>query len=219
MMAGLLHRVSRIVLYLSEKRFDWTNGVRTSGVVALDRVATLGANAGEGVQYEPVSEKDVTTLIEHVPEPERFTFIDYGSGKGRALLIASRYPFRRVLGVEFARELHEQAEWNIAHFRGRRRSGDVRSVHADATEFDLPDEPLVLYFNNPFRGSVMPRVTRRITASLLQSPRDAYVLCVGKWTQVDGIEAIPGVARLRHEPYFKVYRVSAAALRSTASPP
>ena len=34
-----------------------------------------------------------------------FTFIDIGSGKGRALLMASDYPFRRILGIELLPEL------------------------------------------------------------------------------------------------------------------
>ena len=34
-----------------------------------------------------------------------FTFIDLGSGKGRTLLMASDYPFRRIIGLELLEEL------------------------------------------------------------------------------------------------------------------
>ena len=33
-------------------------------------------------------------------------FVDFGCGKGRALLIASEYNFKSVRGVEFAHELY-----------------------------------------------------------------------------------------------------------------
>jgi methylase of polypeptide subunit release factors len=46
-------------------------------------------------------------------EHKDFTFIDLGSGKGRALVLALSYPFRRVVGVEFALELHRVAEANL----------------------------------------------------------------------------------------------------------
>jgi len=36
-----------------------------------------------------------------------FTFIDFGSGKGRVLFLASEYPYKKIIGVELARMLHE----------------------------------------------------------------------------------------------------------------
>jgi len=36
----------------------------------------------------------------------KFTFIDLGAGKGRALLMASDYLFQKIIGVEFMPELH-----------------------------------------------------------------------------------------------------------------
>jgi hypothetical protein len=39
-----------------------------------------------------------------------FTFIDIGSGKGRVLLMASDYAFRRILGVELLPALHHIAQ-------------------------------------------------------------------------------------------------------------
>lgn len=40
-------------------------------------------------------------------------FLDYGSGKGRALIMAAQYPFRRILGVEFSPQLSLIASQNI----------------------------------------------------------------------------------------------------------
>ncbi len=45
-----------------------------------------------------------------------FTFIDLGSGKGRVLLMASEYPFQKIIGVEFMPELHRAAQKNIAGY-------------------------------------------------------------------------------------------------------
>ena len=43
-----------------------------------------------------------------------FSFVDYGSGKGRVLMLAAAYPFRRILGVEFSESLDRVARDNIA---------------------------------------------------------------------------------------------------------
>ena len=46
----------------------------------------------------------------------RFTFVDVGSGKGRALLLASDYPFREIIGVELSPDLDRVARSNIARY-------------------------------------------------------------------------------------------------------
>src|ERR1700691_1972444 len=44
----------------------------------------------------------------------RFSFVDVGSGKGRALLLACDYPFREIMGIELSPELDRVARANIA---------------------------------------------------------------------------------------------------------
>ena len=46
----------------------------------------------------------------------------------------------------------------------------------DAASFNLPDEPLVCYFYNPFHPSVMTRILDSLEASLRSSPRQVFVL-------------------------------------------
>jgi tRNA1(Val) A37 N6-methylase TrmN6 len=63
------------------------------------------------------------------PEPGRYDFVDFGSGKGRVLLIASQFPFCQVIGVEFDRRLHAIAQENIRLFDGPRQCHrDIRTV-------------------------------------------------------------------------------------------
>jgi tRNA1(Val) A37 N6-methylase TrmN6 len=95
-----------------------------------------------------------------------FTFIDIGSGKGRAMLLSARRPFRRVLGIEYARELVDVANRNIAQYRDpAQRCRDLQCYCADATTFELPPEPLVLYFLRPFDDVIMARILVRVRAS------------------------------------------------------
>src|SRR6202161_3843772 len=79
---------------------------------------------------------------------ERFGFVDLGSGKGRALLLASDYPFREILGVELSPELDRIARSNIARYPGARHRPRVTSVQGDAAEFPWPPEPLIVYMWN-----------------------------------------------------------------------
>jgi hypothetical protein len=117
---------------------------------------------------------------------EEYTFIDYGSGKGRALLLASEYPFKRIIGLEFSPDLHRAAETNIHLYRSRsQKCWNIQSLNLDFTQFSLPQEPLVLYFNHPCRGRVLDEVMTRIGEFLLTSPHPLYLayLAVGPQQQ------------------------------------
>jgi hypothetical protein len=110
-------------------------------------------------------------------DPHYYTFIDYGSGKGRVLLLASRLPFRRVVGVEYSPMLHRIAEQNL-HLVGfaDRRSGPVESVCMDAVSFPIPEEPVILYFFNPFGRPIMERVRNNVVRSYERHPRCIVVI-------------------------------------------
>jgi hypothetical protein len=105
-----------------------------------------------------------------------YTFIDLGSGKGRSLLMAAAYPFRRILGVEFLPELHRIAERNITqHFANRRQQCQVESICQDAREFSFPPDPSVLYLFNPFPEPVFAAVLTNVRRSLIDNPRPLFV--------------------------------------------
>lgn len=108
---------------------------------------------------------------------EDFVFIDLGSGKGRALLIASHFLFRRIVGVEFSPALHAIAVQNIGRYRtAARRCHDVTSICEDAARYALPDVPLVVYLYRPFEDNVLATVLTGLRASLARVPRPVFVV-------------------------------------------
>jgi SAM-dependent methyltransferase len=111
-------------------------------------------------------------------ELNRHVFFDYGSGKGRAVLAAARYPFKRVLGLEIVEALNEIARTNIALAKPRLKA-PVEVLTADATTFDIPDDVTIVYLYNPFLGEVLPAVQKKIETSLSRRPRSLrlYYAC------------------------------------------
>jgi len=113
-------------------------------------------------------------------DPKDYEFVDLGSGRGFALLLAAAYPFRKITGVEIARELHEEARANIAwaEAQQRLRMQDITLLHASALDFPIPDRPCVFFLYNPFTGSVMEAFLDRLVASLRAAPRPHWLLYV-----------------------------------------
>ncbi|EJW09708.1 hypothetical protein A33M_1033 [Rhodovulum sp. PH10] len=111
--------------------------------------------------------------------PEEFSFVDYGAGRGRALLTAARLPFARCVGVEYSAALAAEAADNIAgHPKDGLACRDVAVVHANAVDFEPPPGNLVLFFYNPFGARTLERVAERITAPCPAGPRTIRVVHV-----------------------------------------
>jgi SAM-dependent methyltransferase len=110
-----------------------------------------------------------------------FVFVDVGSGKGRALFIASDYNFKGIVGIEFSRELHSIAEQNVsAHTNKRQRCFNIHLILGDACNLDVPEDNCVFFFYNPFLGAedAMAHVLSRIEDSFTGKPRKMYFLCL-----------------------------------------
>jgi hypothetical protein len=108
---------------------------------------------------------------------DEFTFVDVGSGKGRTLLMASEYPFRKIMGVELIAQLHRVAEENIRAYKSAtQRCSQIEAVCADACEFAFPSGPLLLYLFNPLPVAGMRRMVANLEKSLAENPRIVWVL-------------------------------------------
>ena len=92
--------------------FDTRHGTDTSGVVWL--TCPKSTHFAGGIRYEPCDESLCEWAIKNADiSPEEFSFIDIGCGKGRPLIIASRFGFKRLVGVEYSRRLSRAAEKNL----------------------------------------------------------------------------------------------------------
>ena len=164
-----------------DARFDRRYRVDTAGVINLGDLDIRSDHTAEATWYEPTPAIVIRQLIEALGiRYEDYTFIDCGSGKGRPLLIASEYPFARVVGIEFSPDLHAIAERNIGTYRNRsQRCTDVRSVCEDALDFEWPAVPLVVFLFSPFRPPLFEKILGRILDSIRAHPRSVYVVYYG----------------------------------------
>jgi SAM-dependent methyltransferase len=130
---------------------------------------------------------------------EKFTFIDFGAGMGRAVLLAAEMPFREVVGVELNPTLARIARRNLADWRamGRARTA-TRVVCGDAAEFEFPPGPCVAFLFNPFGAPVMRRLLKNIGRSFAERPGQLDLLYVNN-EQEGVLEQHKGFVRLFHD--------------------
>lgn len=137
---------------------------------------------------------------------EDYIFIDLGSGKGRTLLLASNHPFKKIIGVEHASPVHDIATRNISQYRSKtQKCKDVTSVCMDATEYQFPAEPLVLYLYNPFGREVVSKVLANLRISLQAQPRNVRVIYLVPM-QEDMLAATDFLELVTHDIRFRIYK-------------
>ena len=156
--------------------FDVDHGVDTTWATVSLR--TRVREWLSGGQYQPSEPALFREIIESLPVPlDGFTFIDLGSGKGRTLLMASSFPFRRIIGMELLQELNAIAAQNIARYHGdEQRCFAIESHAGDARHFEFPAEATVLYLFNPFPRHIWREVLANLHNSLQTAPRQVFVI-------------------------------------------
>ena len=166
-------------LRFGDADYDWDHRVNTTSGAVAWRDRLLGMFHSE---YQPTEPTAFHEMLDSLRERagidfQDFVFIDLGSGKGRTLLMASDYPFRRVTGAELLPALHKIAQGNLAQYKNpEQKCFALESICADANDFPFPDDPLVVYMFNPLPESGMRRVSANLEQSLRTRPRPIYVL-------------------------------------------
>ena len=166
---GPLRTIQGLARIVARRFYEWRYGISTEGVFYLDQFGL--AETGR-CEHWPVDYADFRKMLAAVELREgKDVFLDYGAGRGRAIILGATYPFKRVIGVELCKEFAEQAIRNIASCRAKLACKDIQCIVADATAYEVPSDVTVVLFNNPFYGDVLDRVLERIRQSLETNPR------------------------------------------------
>jgi len=169
---GILSTLRKIGQRLSYK----VKGVdfSTQNIYDLTRI---GEHKEHGTALVSTSKDFLTKLIHDLENSigkpiKKSVFIDYGSGKGAAIIHAKSLGFERTVGVEFAKELHETAQKNIEKLK----LDNVNSFYADATTYLVPLDVSVIYLFNPFDEVVMKKLIANILKQKENFENDVYLI-------------------------------------------
>jgi SAM-dependent methyltransferase len=159
--------------------FDLRLGVATRGTSTTgDTTFEFG---GDNCYYEGCQSLPVRRALKDLDPTASDVFVDLGSGKGKALLIAGRLPYKRVVGVEIDEELSRQAVRNLDRARLRLRAGRVECLTASVLEWPIPDDASVIFMFNPFVGQTFSAVMSRIFESYDRNPRVLHIVYGHPW--------------------------------------
>lgn len=216
----------RFVALYFDKNFDKKYSVDTCGSIHLHELTIPDKGNIESASiYDPAPAQTVRKLFSYLPSDlNNYTLIDFGSGKGRVMFVGAEYPFRKIVGVEFASDLHEVAVDNIKNYRNsKQKCSEIESVCADAANYEIPEDNCIFYFFAPFKQDVLQSVIENIKQSYQKAPRSMWILYItdpvthptafeiirnsGIFTQVRA-EYFPFEIAQRDKLYYEIYKTN-----------
>ncbi len=153
-------------------------GINTTGADELHTLEEQGIDISHATIYMPVSYTLLEEIFEQLPVTIHRHFLDLGCGKGRALCIAAHKGFKRVTGLDFARDLCDTAKENLNITKQKIPALEYKVINNDAFYFEIPDDVDCIFFFNPFDEIIMSGVVNNIFISLKNNPRKLTILYV-----------------------------------------
>lgn len=168
-----LARVNRV-----NRKYDKRNNVDTWSSLSPSQMETDSVNRKHAEIYTPMPERIFRFILNSIDLDFReYTFVDYGSGKGKALLMASDFQFRKIIGVEFAKNLHRIADRNISNYKSeKQKCFNIETFLEDASRFLLPESNCIIFLYAPFHGPVLDEVLENVKQWLIDYCR-RVVIC------------------------------------------
>jgi SAM-dependent methyltransferase len=182
--------------------YDWEKRVDTTSATVKWRTRLLGLLNSP---YQPIPPEQFHEMMATLPNDfRRFTFIDIGSGKGRALLLAAEHNFRRIIGVELLPELNEIAKENARNLKSHGVDTEIEMLCCNATEFVFPTEPTVLFLFNPLPPAGLAKLMKNIEESLRSYPRELYLLYANPLLE-EVVAGCPYLTRSHQTPTYSLF--------------
>lgn len=168
----------RLYRELEADGFDKAYGTDTTKIVEGFHMGVKGKEGEIIYRYQTNTEKSIKEILESLPliDLRNYVFVDIGSGKGKVLLIAADFQFKRIEGVDISSQCTVIAQENIQKYRKGRHENRIKVHCVDVEDYPFPKDNLVLYLFNPFGESVMGRFLEKIKSSLQNHPREIYII-------------------------------------------
>ena len=185
-----------------DRRFDRRFGVDTGGQIPAESL-TGSPSANPYVGTPPARFFSMISALE--VEPREVTFIDFGCGKGRVLLLASQLGFTRVIGLELSPELVRIARKNVETYQKKHPGSAIEVICEDAASFKIPAGNILLYMYNPFQEDVMRQVVANVDRAVRKEFRQITIVYYNARC-AEVLDAAGFLERLSTTRRYSVYR-------------
>jgi SAM-dependent methyltransferase len=157
--------------------FDRQYGTETSGVVPVEMIASDRMMMSQINPYCGSQPSIIRRAIAALGKTDEFHFVDLGCGKGRAMIVASEFPFRSITGVELSPRLAKTARRNVARIARRFPARTpVVITEGNAVTFPFPKGKVLLFFYHSFGVDLLKQLLSEIESFVLSANGLVYFI-------------------------------------------
>lgn len=198
---GIVNTIKIACNVVMDLRFDWKYGTDTMRWVDRNALDTRSDNKSHSAPYRATKVGPLLQLLNRLHLPRDSTFLDIGAGKGRVLLIASQYGFRKVVGIEFSGELCAIARRNVElFFRKAKPLSSIEVIETDAAKYRFQAEDRVFFMYNPFDAFIVAKVLDNLRSSLEENPRRIWLI----YNTPKNHDVIKGSALFQSDSFYEI---------------
>ncbi|MDZ4678318.1 MAG: class I SAM-dependent methyltransferase [Oligoflexia bacterium] len=169
-MLKIRRKIAKLKFYILDNLLDFYFQIDTSSNKELIE------SAGERNGYDPTDWQTFPKLLRLINPGPHDVLLDLGCGKGRILLMASRFSFKRIIGVDYNSELCLIAEKNVKSYSKRSTCKNISVITEDMMKYLIPDDATIMYIYNPLEQNQLKGVMQKIMTSIQKSPRPFKII-------------------------------------------
>jgi SAM-dependent methyltransferase len=147
--------------------FDRQYGIDTSGFVPVRLIVADETLAAQTHPYSGCHPSVIRPVLSALANLKDYHFVDLGCGKGRAMVVATEFPFCSVSGIELSSRLVKTATRNMEIVK---RQFPARPpcvvVEGNAVTTPLPEGKLVLFLFHSFGPDLVAQLIKNLETSL-----------------------------------------------------
>jgi len=132
----------------------------------------LGLSEDYSQKYQTAGNFRLKKILSSISITQNDSILDFGSGKGKIISTLSKFPFKRVDGVEISSKLHSISIQNLKKLN----INNATIYNSDARSFKDLERYNYFYFFNPFKAIIMKDVILNIEMSLKNAPRTITII-------------------------------------------
>jgi SAM-dependent methyltransferase len=151
--------------------------INTIKPMGFKKMTITGGDVSKSSPYEAVSYYLLEKLFIRFRELSTDkTLTDLGCGKGRVLVAAAFFGFNYLVGVEFGKELCQEARKNLTN-TAEKIPGIKWEIHyMDVLDYSIQPAESVFFLFNPFNAEILERFIQKLNRSLIVRPRKTWFI-------------------------------------------
>ena len=170
-----MKKIINKILYYGVQTIEYYFSLVIDKIRRVDFAKKVDTKVPGGEIYEATHRWMIVALSRYLKENIVLddAIIDVGCGKGAMLRLFTKFPFKKITGLEYSEKLSNIANNNMKRLGIEDRCG---IINIDAGIFDMYSEYNYFYLYNPFGESVMELFLTQVKSSLDRKPRKIVII-------------------------------------------